>query len=573
MTAVLPVVVREIRAAARRPWLHLSRSLGAGISLLFISFILLIGRLTGGVATAGQELFGVLSFLNLALGILFGIALSCDAITSERREGTLGLLFLTPLRAIDVALGKLSATSLFGAQALLGALPLMGLCVLVGGVTLGEYLRTSLVVAMAFLVSLEIGLLASTLSQTGRLAGGMSALGALIWVLAPYVTEYSLAPGLTRIGWMRAAEGCKAATLWHPAVFGGLAAAADVAYRVSPADYCRAVGALAFDAVIVGTAACLALGRLWRDAPEAGGRDRQRRPWAVRRLAGTDARRLRILDAAPFAWPTLRRRGAVLINVIAIVAPAGLVAWIAAGSGALTVLTSVAWVGCRLGGWVLFLIIAFDSARPFLEARRSGAFEWLLATPLSERDYERGWRVAIIRTLWPAGLALASLEIVTAVAVHATGNTVQSGGIILAAGGPGLDSYWGLFLALTLLDQALSAAAFAHASLWFAVCSRTARPGLSAFVAVVVCQVAMSMVVQALFLSMIFRRVTVSSGARIGLWMPVVGVVAPLAVAAIWVPVGRQALGVSFRRFAVRTLQRGPGVPSRLTRPTPPPSR
>ena len=65
--------------------------------------------------------------------------------SEEKREGTLGLLFLTDLRGFDVVLGKLVACSLRGAYGLVAALPVIGLALLMGGVTGFELWRLALV--------------------------------------------------------------------------------------------------------------------------------------------------------------------------------------------------------------------------------------------------------------------------------------------------------------------------------------------------------------------------------------------------------------------------------------------
>ena len=49
------------------------------------------------------EVFGWAGFVGSAIA---GLVLTADCISQERREGTLGLLFLTDLRGPDVALGN-----------------------------------------------------------------------------------------------------------------------------------------------------------------------------------------------------------------------------------------------------------------------------------------------------------------------------------------------------------------------------------------------------------------------------------------------------------------------------------
>ena len=74
-----------------------------------------------------------------------GVRYTADALSAERREGTVGLLFLTDLRGYDVVIGKLTITSLNAFFGVLGALPLLAVPVLIGGVSAGEVYRVMLV--------------------------------------------------------------------------------------------------------------------------------------------------------------------------------------------------------------------------------------------------------------------------------------------------------------------------------------------------------------------------------------------------------------------------------------------
>jgi len=83
-------------------------------------------------------------------------------------------------RSFDVVLGKWAATSLAGFYGLLAVLPSLGIPVLLGGVTPGEYGRTALAVVNAILFSLTAGMLVSALNRDHT----KTILGSLILVLA-----------------------------------------------------------------------------------------------------------------------------------------------------------------------------------------------------------------------------------------------------------------------------------------------------------------------------------------------------------------------------------------------------
>src|SRR5712671_3578217 len=96
---LLPVIVRELRAEARHSFTYWLRVLGA-TALLFVSASV---AFENGVGIGqGGELFAW-QHLTLFWSIWILVPLVCaDCISREKREGTLGLLFLTPLRATDI---------------------------------------------------------------------------------------------------------------------------------------------------------------------------------------------------------------------------------------------------------------------------------------------------------------------------------------------------------------------------------------------------------------------------------------------------------------------------------------
>jgi hypothetical protein len=59
---------------------------------------------------------------------------TADCISSEKREGTLGLLFLTDLKGYSVILGKMLATSLNSFYALTAIFPVLAIPLLLGGI-------------------------------------------------------------------------------------------------------------------------------------------------------------------------------------------------------------------------------------------------------------------------------------------------------------------------------------------------------------------------------------------------------------------------------------------------------
>ena len=160
----LPVVERELRVAARRRATFWNRSI-IGLAATLIAFYVMVamGRFLGP-ARAGANLFVTLIYLAF-FGCLFaGVFLTADCLSEEKREGTMGLLFLTDLKGYDVVLGKLMATSLSAFYGLLATFPVLALPLLMGGVSFGEFFRTMLALINTLVLSLAIGMLISAVS-------------------------------------------------------------------------------------------------------------------------------------------------------------------------------------------------------------------------------------------------------------------------------------------------------------------------------------------------------------------------------------------------------------------------
>src|SRR5579863_2080897 len=133
----LPIVGRELRAAARRPgtyWLRVGIGAQAGTA----------GLVAWGANFIDPKLaFGLVFLWGLGVVALIhclfaGRRLTADSLSSEKRDGTLGLLFLTDLKGYDVVIGKLAATSLAGFYGVFAIFPALAVPLLLGGMDFGE---------------------------------------------------------------------------------------------------------------------------------------------------------------------------------------------------------------------------------------------------------------------------------------------------------------------------------------------------------------------------------------------------------------------------------------------------
>ena len=159
----LPIVERELRVAARKPvtyWCRLWASVGGVAVIVWILTVLgHFGTPNGALLFHG---LAVLLFIYAAIG---GMQVTYDSLSRERRESTLGLLFLTDLTGVDIAAGKLAANILNLLYTLLALMPVLALAFLLGAVTPGEMFRAALVALNLMFFFSSVGLAASSLCK------------------------------------------------------------------------------------------------------------------------------------------------------------------------------------------------------------------------------------------------------------------------------------------------------------------------------------------------------------------------------------------------------------------------
>jgi hypothetical protein len=402
----LPVVDRELRVAARKRSTFWARIAGAGIGVVLGAGFLLLHRLQGTIGSQlGAMLFGALVWLCLAAGLLAGLFLTSDCLSQEKREGTLGLLFLTQLHGYDVALGKLLATSLRGFYGLLAVLPILALTQLLGGISAAQYWQSSLAVLNGLFLSLAAGMLVSTISRDSQkaLAGTLLLLSLLTF-------------GGPLLDSINAARQSRAFHAFWSLSSPGFALLAAGAWGRSPFWAAIAINQ-ALGWAMLGLA-CALVPRTWQ---ERGGAPSSRRGWTFSWKYGGSRRRERLraklLGRAPMTWLVCRER------------------WQALGVWTLTILATGGMAGGLLmgkhsvAGWMmwstlgqfftlfLYLWAASQAGRFFIEARRSGLLELLLATPLSERQ--------IVAGQWRAFIRMFGLPVLLLAGMHGMGVTLS----------------------------------------------------------------------------------------------------------------------------------------------------
>jgi len=384
----LPIVGRELRVAARRKGTYWTRFVAVfGVLLVWLLLMAESGSLA--VAQLSRNLFLVFGILSLAFCLLAGIFLTADCLSEEKREGTLGLLFLTDLRGYDVVLGKLAATSVLSAFAVLAILPVLGLPLLMGGVTFGEFCRLVLALLVTLLLSLSIGIFISSLTREARQA-----------MAATFFSLFLLAGILPTVYWLRViltrsvvASGLMFASPIH--VFTA-AFAPNYGTRNGPAQFWLSwifIFCLALTCLLLAVAI---LPHTWQEKPPGNRREnnaRARVPDSRDQTGNSQPVRARLLEINPFLWAAQRDplsqkpawSAAVLLFLLWIPL---LVVSVAKPNA------HQAFLACLFMAYALHQIVktmaAVEATRRLNEERRIGALELLLVTPLPERDILKG---------------------------------------------------------------------------------------------------------------------------------------------------------------------------------------
>ena len=389
----LSVAERELRAGARHKATYRSRWVTAGAFLALLAWLIWV------FSFRPRQVFQIYSTLSFFFCLIFGAAQTADCLSSEKREGTLGLLFLTNLNGLEIIGGKLCSSALAAAYGLFAIFPLLALQMLMGGVTLGHFWRTVLALVNAIFLAVATGFLASSLfvrqftaiaAATGMLlfaSLGLAGLSAAVRALrGPKLLMDGLAI-LSPLFTLNSAPGIGLPNLfwWSFLAVMGLSWSflALAAWRVSWS---------------------------WRDRPV--GRRAMKMPprWSGWGRAGRTALRQRLLTINPFFWlggrfaisaPFFMLFSLLIVAVTSHVAAPVLSRVIPFGSAGAMAGHLFAWVWATVTiHGLVFYYAATIASRRLAEDKQSGALELVLSTPISVRSISRGLWLAYARTMF-----------------------------------------------------------------------------------------------------------------------------------------------------------------------------
>ena len=402
---VLPIVERELRAAARQGATYWVR-LGLALAAIFVGAVIFM--LTFGLppAQTGRYIFEVLAGVMLLYCLAYGRRSTADCLSVEKREGTLGLLFLTDLKGLDVVLGKLVATSVRGFYGLLAMFPVLAVPLLLGGITSGEFWRLVLVLMNTFLFSLAIGILGSALSRDLRRAMAANFLLLLLLMAVPPACMVAL-------GYFLPSHRPISQLMFSCPVF-SFYLCDETQYQAARDHFWWSVAVIhGLTWLLILTVAWI-VPRSWQDRHSRAGKSRWRDLWHTWRhgpAAGKGAFRQRALEANAFYWLAARAR----FKPVHVWTFLGCMAvWWLVGrlvSGSLWLDPSVAVLTALLLNSTLKVWLAIEAGQQLAEDQCTGAFELLLSVPLAVEDIVRGQRLALRRQFLRPLLAVLGVEL------------------------------------------------------------------------------------------------------------------------------------------------------------------
>lgn len=388
-----------MRTAARRSGTYSSRSFLALAAFLIVGCMLLGLSDSVHPTRLSRNIFEALTFTAFVAVVLVGMFLTADCLSAEKREGTLGLLFLTDLKGWDVVLGKLAGTSLLGIFGFLAVLPMLALPVMFGAVSGRQFCQVSIALGAIMALSLSTGLLFSAVWRQSHHVVGATFFMAVIMAVGLELPSRML-------------------KYWFPmsSVYSMVRLPSSYALleqAMSPISVPRSLHLSLYSwslvahlglAALAFAGACWFLPRRWKesslttkttDAPRS-------QPAFTGRKFGIKAMSPRLGDRMnPFCWLTLRTSGRdswgwLLLTI-------GGVSFLALyGFGILTnnngyfgVATFVAF-GLH---FVFKVLLTLSMVRRLNEDRGSGALELLLSTPMDPKTLLLGHRAAL-RAQW-----------------------------------------------------------------------------------------------------------------------------------------------------------------------------
>jgi hypothetical protein len=404
----LSIAERELRVAARKRSTFRLRVLVALAAVVASALAFWGISLFGATARTGETLFDLLTIILFAAACAAGPLLTADCISEEKRNDTLGLLFLTRLNSASLVLGKLAANGLIALYSMVALIPVIALPVLLGGTDLLTVLDRALNSLMTLTVSLLLGMAVSTIVKKAWTSSGITLLlvGAVA-IAVPLTAEMLRRNGYTNWAlWISLLDPDGVVSLspisWYSPTRGEA-----VLHLVAQLS-----GALVLFGLIT-----FLIARFWRE-----GKSTLTERWRTRRRFPAfqkchAALRTRLLALNPVLWLSSRQLFGPANYAIVMFILASTVTWAANHVRFGPILPDEFLRPLVVWAWAIPLLylsfcfrLAAAPADRIISDRKSAAFELLVCTALSTREIVRGYWLATIRRFWGAAALILLLH-------------------------------------------------------------------------------------------------------------------------------------------------------------------
>lgn len=372
---MLPVVMRELRVASKRPFTYRLRwgmALATAVAMIIGSLIL-----PGASLAYGRVMFWFTASMMLLVCAGAGLLLTADSLSREKREGTLGLLFLTRLGGADIVLGKLAAAVVTGGSVAIAAMPFLAFSLCLGGIMARELMLMGFLLVLLLAYSLALGICISTFF---RREGVVSALFCVIMFLPAAALPF------VYLRWGTIPELCGLVNPFFPALV-----VMDLDRNILPREFVRKAvfcqGLMTAALVMLSSVSLPWLARARTSFARARSFE------ALAKLRRVERRGL--LESDPVLWLSQRQNHPLTLLFLCV----GM--WFAAGFAAKN-----AFVGEVIFVLTLAILpkwfVLWQSSGMMADERQSGFLEALLTTPITAGEALRGKARAIKRQVAPA---------------------------------------------------------------------------------------------------------------------------------------------------------------------------
>jgi hypothetical protein len=407
------LVARELLVGSRQPWTYWLRLLTALGAVSVLAILAATGRSRLG-RTDGFVLFAGSTTVLFFIASLNGLRSTTDCISAERRQGTLVLLFLASLKLNTILVSKLVTHSLRNAWAFLGTLPVLGLCLLLGGVSGWMFMQGALAILAATWLSLMVGLEQSCRNKGEHEAFSDGLRHLLGLNLMPFVSPASLVL----------------------AVFQG-------DFRFWKAYYWMTLVGACLASLVLWSAAKNALADNWQEAPPEEGPASSGQPARPAPLAAGHLKRpsRRCGSTPPAYWLFARygdaRQASPLTIGIVFVVTVGFFSFVALLSADPDTLVLVYAGAMAPARFTQMLAMAKIAPQSFADITRHGALEILQTTPITLKELVRAAQeflfVHFRRGVLPMlGLDVLMLLLLTLKTARGDGSGWRLAGLLLA---------------------------------------------------------------------------------------------------------------------------------------------